>query len=508
MLSKFLSTGVNMSDTASFMNLSSSRVVLADDARSLHKSLLALEKHVEAHTLSNGLKVILYKRGKAPVFAGLISVRLGGIDEPVGKTGVSHLLEHMAFKGTSVIGTSDFEKERILLGQEDKLRAIKNRSPEQENELNSILSTLEKMTNAEALTEELTRRGASDLNATTSKELTSYFVNLPKTAFEFWAWLESERLINPVFRQFYQERDVVLEERRMRYEDDPTGKLYENLLMTAFVDHPYRDPVIGYEKDLLALTRKDLSDYHSQYYIPSNLVVSVVGDVDPQRDLEVLEKYFGRIAGDKIRPSLSTRQETPQTAERQVVVSHPSSPQLFIGYKKPAYPHSDDAPLSVLQQILAGSFVSPLYVELVKNRQVATSISVFEAPGSSAPNLFVFSASPRHPHSVDEVVESVDDVIKKFIDSGPTEEQLAIAQRSMAVNYLGELKSNMALARQFASSHLLFGDWKASIKWFGEVLDVTVSDVHRVARQYLVSHGRTIARIKTVQVETTNNSKK
>lgn len=468
-----------------------------EDIVTAKRAINRLTEQVQERTLSNGLKVFFYHRGSAPVFAGLVAVRLGGVDEPVGKTGISHLLEHLAFKGTPLIGSKDYAREKVLLEEEDLLRSKAAPTTIEAARLAQVTTELEAVSDGESLTEEFTRRGASGLNATTSKELTIYFVNMPRTAFEFWAWIESERLVNPVFRQFYLERDVVLEERRMRYEDDPLGKLYEHLLMTAFSVHPFRDPVIGYERDLLSLTRSDVAYYHSNYYVPSNLAVSVVGDVDPDRDLPILEKYFGRLSGSKARPPHITVEEPQQTAERSVTIQHPSSPSIYIAYKKTAYPHRDDAPISMLEEILAGSVIAPLYEELVKKRRVASSVNVFEAPGNSAPNLFLFSISPRHPHTNNDVLKAFDEVIADFIATGPTAEQVAIAQRGLTVDHLAELRSNMSLARQFASSHLMYGDWKANLDWFAQVLQVSREDVGRVAREYLQPERRTIARLET-----------
>lgn len=454
---------------------------------------------VQMVTLANGLRVILYNRGEAPVFAGAVVVRVGGSDEVAGETGISHLFEHMAFKGSSDVGTSDYARERRLLAQLEELaaasNAAQNLSPEQKQQWDEIHEELRKLWISDDFTRRYDKQGATGQNATTDKEFTKYFVNLPRSAFEFWCQMESERLIDPVMRQFYQERDVVLEERRMRFEDDPGGRLYELLLGVAYQRHPYRAPVIGYEHDIRALTATRLEAFRKRYYVPSNMVVSIVGKIDFERDMPVIEKYFGRIsAGPPVLRDIDS--EGPQQGERRVTLRMAASPELIVAYRKPNYPHPDDAPISVMAEILAGSKISPLYTELVKRRQVATAVGNEEGPGTAYPNLLMFSASVKAPHSADDVLHALDSVIARFRRSGATGVQLEVAKRSIGVSYLGHLQSNQSLALDFASSELEYGTWKASVDWYEEMSKVTLADIKRVADQYLKTDSRTIATIE------------
>jgi predicted Zn-dependent peptidase len=344
-------------------------------------------------------------------------------------------------------------------------------------------------------TQEYLKRGATGMNATTGKEMTNYFVNLPRPAFEFWCWMESERLMRTVMRQFYQERDVVMEERRMRSEDDPEGKLYEMLLGVAYLRHPYRNPVIGYDYDIKRLTASRTDDFRRKYYVPSNMVVSIVGDVDEDRDLPIIQKYFGRLAAGETPPR-PQMQEAEQRGEREMVLERDVSPQLYIAYHKPQYPHPDDAPISVMLQILAGGKVSPMYTELVKKRQYVSSIGYDEVPGVAYPNLILFSAPAKNPYTNEDVLNAFDNVLASFKRGHVSEEQLAIAKRAIAMSYLGQMKSNMSLAQDFASAELIYDDWRAPIKWFDEVLKVSTDDVERVASQYLIAENRSIGRIE------------
>lgn len=282
----------------------------------------------------------------------------------------------------------------------------------------------------------------------------------------------------------------------MRYEDSAGGKLYENLLSHAFTIHPYRQPVIGYARDINRLTATMLTDFHHQYYAPSNIAIGLVGDVDPSRDRRVIERFFGRIPAGPTPPR-PTIVEPPQQQERRFSVEFDAAPEVVLAYRKTSYPHPDDPPVSVLAEILAGSAISPLYEELVLKQRIASSVGFSEAPGSVYPNLLMFSIDPRVPHTADEAIAAFDAVLAQVRASGVSEEQLSIAQRAIAMQYLGQLKGNQSLAVQLSLSTLIYGDWRALARWYDEAMAVTVSDVNRVLHQYLNPETRTVGVIKT-----------
>jgi predicted Zn-dependent peptidase len=468
----------------------------ANDSTSALREMAA---KVKTYTLSNGLQVIFYRRGEAPIFAGAVVVRVGGSDELPGQTGISHLFEHMAFKGSRTVGTKDYRAEKRLLDRLEELalesNAAQDLSPEQKREWDEIHQKLREIWISDDFTVRYEKHGAVGQNATTDKEFTKYFVSLPRSAFEFWCKMEADRLIAPVMRQFYQERDVVLEERRMRYEDDPGGKLYELLLGTAYQRHPYRDPVIGYERDIRSLTARQLESFRKRYYVPSNMVVALVGRVDPEADIKIVEEYFGAIpVGEPVHRTVMD--EGPQEGQRRSDISMAASPEVIVAYRKPNYPHPDDPPISVMAEILAGGRTSPLYTELVKRKQIAASVGHDEGPGVAYPNLLMFAGSVKAPHSPDTFLSAFDAVINRFRRGGATAEQLEIAKRSIGMEYLGHLRSNQSLALDFATSQLAYGTWKASVEWYDKMLQVSLLDVQRVARQYLVPTQRTIGTIE------------
>lgn len=462
-------------------------------------ALRAVTERVTFKRLSNGLRVIMYKRGIAPVFAGVVSVRVGGTDEVVGQTGISHMFEHMAFKGTPDVGTRDFARESDLLAELERI-AMESRggnqlTPGQEARWKELNEELSKLWINGQFTLEYEKRGASGMNATTDKELTNYFVSFPRTAFEFWCWMESERILRPVMRQFYQERDVVMEERRMRSEDDPEGQLYEMLLGVTYLKHPYRNPVVGYSYDISSLTADRTDEFRKRYYVPTNIVIGIVGDVDPERDLPVIEQYFGRLPYAPAPPRPGIREEQ-QKGERQIVLEREVSPQLMMAYHKPQYPDPEDPAVSVMLEILAGSKISPMYTELVKRRQLVSSIGFDEGPGVAYPNLAMFFAPVKKPHSNEEVIAAFDEVLADFKRRGVTEEQLTIAKRAIAMDYLSGMRSNLALAADFAHSEIIYDDWRAIEKWYDAVMKVTSEDVKNVAEKYLVKVNRTVGRIE------------
>lgn len=475
------------------------------DALSLATAKLdELSESIILKRLSNGLRVLFYKRGTAPVFSGAVLVRVGGSDEEVGHTGVSHLFEHMAFKGNQEVGVTDYRRESKLLAELEEIMARSwpdgSISSEDQPRWDAIHEELKTLWVPEAFTREYEKQGATGLNATTNSELTRYFVSLPRSAFEWFCYFESERLLRPVMRQFYQERDVVMEERRMRYDNDPGGKLYETLLSSAFRRHPYRNPVIGYPADLQRLTASFAEQFRKRYYVPSNIVVALVGDVDVVSDMKLIEAYFGRIppAPPPPRPEIV---EEYQTSEQATAIEFNAQPQVMLAYKKPAYPDPDDVKISLLSEMLAGSRLSPLYRQLVLEKRLASSLSHFEAPGYSYPNLLVFSMLPKAPHTNRELLQAFDKIIADTKRSGFDAALIDVSKRSLAVSTLNEFRSSMSIALLFGGAELLYDDWQVPIKWFKELVEVTDDEVMQMFHKYLVPSRRTIVQLEPSQGE-------
>lgn len=444
-----------------------------------------LRRKVERFELSNGLRVIFLRRETSPVFWGQTWVRVGAIDEIPGATGISHLLEHMAFKGSQVIGTKDFKAEQPLLARYEFLMTLPKRSAEQTEELKKVTADLEKLWNNNEFARVLDTLGGQDLNAGTGKDYTTYHVSLPSVAFESWCWLESDRIISPVFRQFFKELQVVLEERRMRVDDNPDGQLYEALMSLAYWNHPNRLPVIGWPEDLKSLQPADLRVLYKKYYRPENMVVTLVGDLEPQVVRAQLEKYFGRIPrGEGPLPSVKL-QEPAQKGERQVSVVYNAEPALLLGYRKPAHPNPDDAKFAIFHNLLSGGRASILYRELVQERQVASSVSTSEGPGELFDPLFIVTAVPRKGVTAAALRDSLQRIFDRIAVHGVSADQLEAAKRRVRVAYLAALESNEGLASALGRAELLFGDWTVPFEQYSVMLNTNVDDVKRLAATYL-----------------------
>ena len=459
-----------------------------------------LADQIKYYTLDNGIRVIMFRRGIAPVFAGAVVVRVGGSDETPGETGIAHMLEHMAFKGTPEIGTKNFSQEQRLLRELETIVAETDEKgvlpAAAQARWDAVQASLQKLWLSEQYTREFENRGATGMNATTDSELTRYFVNMPRAAFEFWCAMEAARILKPVMRQFYQERDVVLEERRMRFENQPDGKLYEQLLGLSYLMHPYRNPVIGYESDIRALTATKIADFHKRYYVPGNIVVSLVGDIDPDRDIELVRKHFGAVAVGPV-PKRPMIQESEQMGERMFRLRAPSAPQLLIAYRKPNYPHPDDAPITVATRLLSASSRSPLYRQLLQEDQIISGVDVDEGPGMAYPNLAIFQLTPKGKHTNDETLRAFDRVLDQVKSQPIDQELLTVTKRGIALEHLEQMKSNQTLALNLAGSESLFGSWRAVIDWYDAAMVVTPEDVKRVLNQYFVAEKRTVGKLES-----------
>ena len=477
-------------------------------------ALHRLEEGVRKVVLSNGLRVLMFRRPNAPVFAGQTWVKVGGVNEVLGKTGAAHLLEHMAFKGTEQVGTRDYSVEKPLLdeleGYIDRLEQLKKPgSPgaetpaAQESNLKDLKKKMEAtyqklqklwVDNEFSITYE--RQGATGLNAATAKDYTMYRVNLPKVAFELWCWMESERLLHPVFRQFYKERDVVHEERRMRTDDDPSGRLYEAFISTSFWSHPYGYPTVGWPNDINTLRKKDTEQLYQAYYRPDNMVLAIVGDLDPDKSIPILEKYIGKIPAKKEPIPELRAVEVPQRGAREVTLEFDAEPNLLLGYHKPAYPDPDDLKFTVLHAVLSGGRSSLLFRELVLKEQLATSVATTEAPGQLYPSMFVVDATPRAGVTNEKLADALQKIFDRLQTQGFTEQELQAAKRRVRVGFLRGLGSNEDVAETIGESEALYGDWKAHLKMFEMVEQTTSDDLKRLARQYLRPSNRTYAHLE------------
>ncbi len=335
-----------------------------------------LGNRVQRVTLKNGLKLLMLERHLSPTVSIYIRYRAGAVDEADGKTGTAHLLEHMMFKGTRTIGSHNYRQEEKIIKQIEQTGTTLDAEKAKEKSadkaliarLNTQLSKLQAEQRHLSISNEIdriyTENGAVGLNASTGQDLTTYQVSIPANRIELWARIESDRMVNSVFREFYTERDVVMEERRQRAESDPDGKLVETYLATAFLAHPYRRPVLGWPSDMKYLDMDYMRSFYKKTHAPNNTVIAVVGDIHPSSVRKIVEKYFGGIPPHKSSLSLIT-EEPRQSGERRVDVSFAAEPQMMMGYHKPPPPGFDDYVFDVIESILTRGRTSRLFKVLV-----------------------------------------------------------------------------------------------------------------------------------------------
>lgn len=476
-------------------------------------SLEDLEGRVAEVRLANGMKWLFVEDHKSPTFAGVICFRVGGVDEAAGQSGLAHLFEHMAFKGTSVIGTTDYAAEKVIIQEleavADSLSAEKAKPQpdaalvaELAGELAALQAEEKKYIRKDELWEIYTRAGADGTNAWTSKDLTAYHLSLPANRLELYCSVEAQRIADPVFREFYTERDVVMEERRMRLETRPEGKLYEQLLEAAYKVHPYRIMTLGNRDDLAVLSAAQARAFHKVYYAPGNAVGVLVGDFKARDAEKLVRKYFERIPAGA-PPTAEVPPEPPQADERRVEVPFDAEPQVLIGYHIPTFPDPDVAPLRVLATLLAEGRSSRLYTRLVKNEGLAVAVNAYyDDPGTRYPSLFIFEPTPRAPHTAAEVEAAIYDELERLKNEPVSAEELAKAKNQMDAAFLWRLSDDMGLAMSLAVQDRLYGDWRHVIAYRRELQAVTADDIMRVARTYFVPSNRTVATlVKAGEVE-------
>ncbi|MEA3465809.1 MAG: pitrilysin family protein [Thermodesulfobacteriota bacterium] len=462
----------------------------------------SLEQKVEQFHLDNGLTVLVVERHDSPTFTAYMTVGVGSADEDGANRGVAHLLEHMRFKGTQTIGTQDYAAEKPLIEAIDKtaltLQAAQLEAPVDEvqvKQLRQQLTDLQQQQRQLLVKDEFSkiyaRQGGVGFNAFTGKDLTSYLISLPANKLELWMSLEADRMENAVLREFYTERDVVLEERRRSYESKPSGMMYEALLATAFRVHPYRHPVIGWNCDINNLSKEETADFLHRYYAPINTVIAIVGDVDVAEVKALLERYFAHIApGEKIPPV--TAIEPPQRGERRTEVRFDAQPQLLVAFHKPTLPTRDDYAFDLLGKLLTEGPTSLLYKHLVLEQQLATSVSSYGAPGGRYPNLFVISATPRQPHTTAELEQAIYKQLEQLKHQLVDDADLMRIRKRLRADRLRYLRTNNGMANMLSRYQVIAGGWRYLTDYDQQVATITAKDVQQAVKRWLNVDNRTV----------------
>jgi predicted Zn-dependent peptidase len=474
-------------------------------AASAQDSFAEFKGRVTRFTLDNGLKFIVAERHQAPVASFYTYADVGSVQDPKGQTGLAHMFEHLAFKGTPTIGTTNYAEERLsldrvdqafiaLLAERDKgAGADKAKLAELQKSLEAAQDGAGKFVVTNEFGRVIEQSGGRGLNASTSDDKTDYFFSLPSNQAELWFFLESERWLHPVLREFYKEAAVVREERRMRVESQPTGRLLEDFLHAAYIAHPYGTPTVGYDSDLQSFTRKDAEEFFQKNYGPSNLTCVIVGDVDPKKIRELAETYFGRIsARPKGEPTRTI--EPPQRIERRLTMQAQAQRIMIMGYHKPSATDADSAVYDAIGSLLSDGRSSRLTRNLVTQKKVAVAAGGFpDFPGEKYPGLFVFFGYPAPGKTNEDFEKEMAGEIERLKTELVSTDELAGVKRRARANLLGGLDSNTGLAQLLAKFEVLTGSWENLFTYLDKAEKVTPADIQRVARSTFVNTNRTVA---------------
>jgi predicted Zn-dependent peptidase len=473
------------------------------------QDIASFEKKITVKTLSNGLTVMIMERPEAPVFSFYTLVDAGSVQDPKGASGLAHMFEHMAFKGTPEIGTTNWPAEKQALQKlEAAYQALdqerQKRVGKDQEKVKQLQATFEQaQKDAEQYVVDnafgtlVEQNGGVDLNASTSDDATDYFYSFPSNRTELWAYLESSRYANPVFRQFYKERDVVVEERRMRTDSNPIGRMVEQYLAAAYTAHPYGTPTVGWPSEITGVTITEAEKFFHEYYVPSNMIVAVVGDVNTAEIMPMIERYFSPIPSHPKPEDLRTV-EPVQKAQREVIIHEQSQPIYLEGYHRPDYRDPDDSVYDAISDIMSNGRVSRLYRSLVRDKKIAAVAAGFSGlPGSKYPGLFSFYAVPLPGHTPKEMQDGIRAEIDRLKTQDVSDDELQMVKTRAKADLIRGLANNEGLAQQLAVYQMRFGDWRELFRQIDRINKVSKADIRRVANATFTEANRTVAEIIT-----------
>jgi predicted Zn-dependent peptidase len=484
-------------------------VLFALIALAAAQDLKSFEGRITVKKLANGLTVVICERPEAPVFSFYTHVDAGSVQDPLNKTGLAHMFEHMAFKGTDTIGTTDYAAEKVALAKVEEAYAAyiherdkpfgrdEAKLKELQKAWQDDIKAADKYVKLNEFGEIIERNGGQDLNASTDWDETNYFYSMPANRVELWAYLESERFLQPVMRQFYDERNVVIEERRMRVDSNPFGKLLEQFVTAAFQANEYHRPTIGWISDLNSFSATDAINFFDKYYVPSNMVVTIVGDVKASEVLPIIEKYFGRLPA-RPQPDERTTTEPPQNAERRVVLHEMSQPVYLEGYHRPDYRSADDAVYDAIVDLMSSGRTSRLYRSLVRDKKIASYSAGFgDLPGNKYPHMVGFYGIPLPGHTPKEMEDAIHEEVDKLKNEDISDDELKMIKTRAKANLIRSLGSNEGLANNLGIYQARYGDWRELFGQVDRIDKITKADIRRVANQTFQPGNRTVGIIET-----------
>ena len=472
------------------------------------QGLEKLESQVQEFQLENGLTFLLVNRPQAPVFSFQTVVNAGAANDALGTTGIAHMMEHMAFKGTELIGTTDVKAERRAMEEEEAAwkallverrkgaRADSARLAALETAFEEAKEKAESYADKNAFGRLVEENGAQGLNAFTAADITAYQYSMPSNRLELWALLEGSRMAFPVFREFYTERDVVFEERRLRVESSPTGRLFNEFLHVAYIAHPYGIGGIGYASDLTSFTRTEGTEFYREHYVGPNMAVAVVGDVKLEDLRKQAEKYWADVPAGPMPDGIDTV-EPEQSSERRILQEDPSQPVIIVGWHIPAATDPDFRSYEALASCIGGGDYARLQKRLVKEKKIAVQAQAFAGlPGSKYPSMlgmFVVPAAGQDPLEVEKEIYALLDEIRTTAPI--TQEEVDGWKVRDRAQTIAACEDNADLALQLASYEMIFGDWRQFFRQAERAEAMTAEQVMSAMEKSLHSQNRTVGMI-------------
>ncbi len=487
----------------------------ATEAVSVSPTQLKLNLDVKTFTLPNGMRFLLVQKKELPmIHAGWVA-HVGSANERPGITGLAHLFEHMMFKGTKVIGTKDYEKEKSIMEEkenlQERIRELYSQQrqryykgeiedpfdpdtyPQELKQLLAEFEELDKKHKELIIKDDFTRiykeAGAANFNAFTTYDLTGYIISVPANKLELWFWMESERLLNPVFREFYTERDVVQEERRLRTESTPTGKFDELIEAAFWQSHPYKWPVIGWPSDLKIISMKQAQKFYDMYYAPNNITAVLVGNFDIEKVKELADKYFGRLKkADEIEEVVTL--EMPQLAYKEIEGECDCQPQIKVMYHTVPFIHKDAPAFEVLAELLNG-YTGRLYKTLVLEKKIASSAFSYNYPRKYA-GSFIIQAETSKESTPKELYEAWQEILEDLKENPVSDKELQKVKNKVTADSFRRLENPFMLMLQLVYYDGL-GDWKYLLEWGERVNKVTKEDIQKIVKKYLTKENTLVA---------------
>ncbi|RME88475.1 MAG: insulinase family protein [Candidatus Hydrogenedentota bacterium] len=464
------------------------------------------EQNVKKYVLPNGLRVILMKNKITPSIACYLKIGVGAANEPFDLAGTAHMLEHMLFKGTKELGTRNYDREKIYLEQiavdgervdtinrilSDPLldKQTKKKLLEKKKRIEKRLAFLQKIASRFVLSEEdstaYSLAGQTGYNAYTSADVTNYQIQLPANRLELWSWLESQKFLNPVFREYYAERKVVREERRMRYESRPARMMYEVYLKTSFGFHPYGKPVIGFASNIEKLKLSETKKFFEENYIPSRMVIAIVGDIEFDSAIATVQKYFGKLPAKK-PVEFPPIQDDISSYRREAVYFAKDRPYMITGWRKPSIQDKNNVAFEVLSRALTDGQNSRLVKRLVIEEKLATSVSSYNGnPGEKLNNDFTIFVRPFREQDYAKIEKIIYEELEKIQKEGLSKEELTRIKNNYLAEMVSSLQSNAGLADALTYYELLLGDYREFYRFIDRLDNINAKIISDIVRKYL-----------------------